>query len=528
MKKSYARALALTVLLAAAPLLPRAAHADGNLNNVNHVIILMQENHSFDNYFGALPYAPGSPYHEGKKGACAAGDHACVDGLSCERNPHGKYVCHNSNRDDGHGKKIFAFHSNDYCVKTDLDHSWFGVHHEINFNDPNGGLAASPMDGFVLQNDSSNQVDGAVGVPADDETMSFYNEGDIGFYYALAESFGISDRYFAAVPGPTFPNRSYLMAATSFGHLTTNEEVPDINTAPFVFYKPITGTIFDFFDHNGVSWADYSDDIPQGTSFRNFLADPVHFRGFSGMGPAPFYNNPFNSFLQDAAAGTLPEVALVDPNFGFYMPENDEHPGPGGDIRKGQSFVAQALDAVRNGPNWKDSIVFITYDEHGGYYDHATPPPAPQGGALNPDGINPGQCADLSNPLSSEQPNGGLNCKESNCDAASICLAFTPTGAYPAACANFNQLGVRVPLTAVSPFSKPHYVSHTVGDHTSLIALIEKRFLSGGGSPLHLTARDANANTLEDLFNFDTSPSLSAALPSPPPTFSPTDPGCGP
>jgi phospholipase C len=245
------------------------------------------------------------------------------------------------------------------------------------------------------------------------------------------------------------------MAATSFGHLTTNEEVPNIVTAPFVFYKPITGTIFDLLDTNKVSWADYSDDVPQATSFRNFLADQVHFRGYSG--PTPF-GNTMNSFLQDAAAGTLPAVSFVDPNFGIRVPtdENDEHPGANGDIRKGQTFVTQAITAVRNGPNWSDSIIFVTYDEHGGFFDHAAPPEAPQGGALNPDGINPGQCADRSNPPASEMPNGGLNCADSNGDAASLCPAFTPTGPYPADCANFNQLGVRVPLTAISPFSKPH------------------------------------------------------------------------
>ena len=508
------------MMIAAAWTTPHTARADGNLQHVKHIIIVMQENHSFDNYFGVLAYAAASPYHGGP---CAEGDHTCVDGLSCQRNPvNGRYVCHDSNRDDNNGQKVFAFHSTDYCVNTDLDHSWFGTHREINFADPNGGLMASPMDGFVLQNDSSNQPDNGVETSPDDETMSFYNEGDIGFYYGLAESFAISDRYFAAVPGPTFPNRSYLMAATSFGHLTTNEEVPNIATAPFVFYQPITGTIFDLLDNNKVSWADYSDDIPQGISFRNFLFDPLHFRGYSG--PTPF-GNVLNSFLQDAAAGTLPAISFVDPNFGILSPakENDEHPGTNGDIRKGQSFVAQAINAVRNGPNWSDSIIFVTYDEHGGFFDHAAPPEAPQGGELNPDGINPGQCADKSNPPASEMPNGGLSCSESNADAASLCPAFTPTGPYPADCANFNQLGVRVPLTAISPFSKPHYVSHTVGDHTSLIGLIEKRFL---GSQ-HLTARDANANTLEDLFDFDHSPSLSATLPATPPAASPTDPGCG-
>ena len=95
-------------------------------------------------------------------------------------------------------------------------------------------------------------------------------------------------------------------------------------------------------------------------------------------------------------------------------------------------------------------------------------------------------------------------------------------------CANFNQLGFRVPFIAVSPFSKPHYVSHTVGDHTSLLALIEKRFLSladGGGTRPHLTARDQYAATLEDMFDFNKAPSMNTSVPTaPPPTAG--DPGC--
>jgi phospholipase C len=136
---------ALTSLLALLGILVSPAHADGNLNNLQHIVIVMMENHSFDNYFGALPYAPGTPYHSGP---CAAGDHACVDGLSCQRNPVDKqYVCHNSNRDaDEHGKEVFAFHSNDYCFATDLDHSWFGTHVENNFGSPNLGLLSSPQE----------------------------------------------------------------------------------------------------------------------------------------------------------------------------------------------------------------------------------------------------------------------------------------------------------------------------------------------------------------------------------------------
>jgi len=212
----------------------------------------------------------------------------------------------------------------------------------------------------------------------------------------------------------------------------------------------------------------------------------------------------------------------VDPNFGALgtAAANDEHPPT--DIQRGQYYVSQVVNAIRNGPFWKDTIIFITYDEHGGFYDHARPPQASQNNARTPDGVFPGQCEDLSLPPFSLFPGGGVECSWNFVsttdttlkDAEALCpaLAKNPTGRFPASCAAFDQLGVRVPLTAVSPFSKPQYVSHTVGDHTSLLALIEKRFLASRGSPLHLTRRDYYANTLEDLFDFDNSPSLNTPV----------------
>src|SRR5262247_1976456 len=152
-RPAFAALAALTVLLATAG----AVHADGTLGNVNHVIVVMQENHSFDNYFGVLPYAAGSPY---RPGPCHPGDHGCVDGLSCVRHPRtGAYICHDANRDDDRRKKVRAFHSADYCVRTDLDHSWVGTHQEVNFFDPNAGPPDGPNDGFVLVNDLTNQPD---------------------------------------------------------------------------------------------------------------------------------------------------------------------------------------------------------------------------------------------------------------------------------------------------------------------------------------------------------------------------------
>ena len=106
-------------------------------------------------------------------------------------------------------------------------------------------------------------------------------------------------------------------------------------------------------------------------------------------------------------------------------------------------------------------------------------------------------------------------------DIRGLCPTFTPTGPYPADCATFNQFGFRVPFIAVSPFSKPHYVSHTLGSHTSILALLEKRF-----SLPSLTARDANASDLEDMFDFDSSPSANAAIGRAPPPMQPGDPNC--
>jgi len=478
-----------------------SATADGDLRKVQHIVIVMQENHSFDNYFGTLAYAPGSPYHSGP---CRDHDHACVDGLTCLRDDAGNLRCFNSNRDDN-SELVVAFHEPNYCVKPDLNHEWLGSHMEANYADPLNTLRASLNDGFVRVNDATEQRDLGGETPIEDETMGFYTETDLPFYYALAKTFAISDRYFAPLLGPTFPNRAYALAATSFGHLNTAEQFP-----PPGGYKPVNGTILDLLDRHNVFWVNYVSDVPSTGSFRPFLSE--HIR-------------PITQFFTDAATGQLPPVAFVDPAFGFGGVQFDEHPPS--NIRAGQFFVSNVVRAVRGGPNWKDSIVFITYDEHGGAYDHVRPPRARQGHARTPDGVFPGQCADATNPV----PGSGANCTLSRLDALSLCPGFTPFGPYPDSCPAFDQYGFRVPFIAVSPFSKSHYVSHTVGDHTSLLALLEKRFLSRDGDDEderpHLTARDLHANTLEDLFDFEHAPSLDAPVVVAPPPL-PTDPGCQP
>jgi phospholipase C len=544
MRRRAIVAAGLFMSLAALGLWTMTARADGGhhednggLQNVNHIIIVMQENHSFDNYFGALPYVPGGPYHQcrnqdhggnfsrmsdfgggpGNHGGEGdhGNDHQCVDGLTCKVDSGGNFTCENANLDDD-GSIVHAFHEQKFCTGPDLDHSWSGSHIEGNFNDPAATLFFSPNDGFVRRNDATiqGQPDSGPETPNSDDTMGFYTQADLPFYYNLAQTFAIDDRYFCSVIGQTFPNRAYEVAATSFGHLTTSEIIQPGG------YKPITGTIYDLLDANHVTWTNYFSDVPLVGIFR-----PSAFPFI-----VPPQSLPLTAFLAQAAAGTLPSVSFVDPNLGFVFgpsTEDDEHPPT--DIRKGEDFVSEVVNAVRNGPNWKDSIIFITYDEHGGFYDHVQPAPAPQDGKRNPDGIDPGQCADLSSPPLSEVPGNGVQCTISRMEALAICATFTDFGAYPHDCANFDQLGFRVPFIAVSPFSKPHYVSHTVGDHTSMLALIEERFLSThhGFFESHqsLTERDESADPLLDMFDFEHSPSLNTPVTTAP-AASPTDPGC--
>jgi hypothetical protein len=174
---------------------------------------------------------------------------------------------------------------------------------------------------------------------------------------------------------------------------------------------------------------------------------------------------PISQYYADAAAGTLPQVSFVDPVFaGPPNTESDEHPSS--NVQVGQNFAYGVVNALESSPNWSDSALFLTYDENGGFYDHVAPP-----AAVAPDNIAP-----MLQPGDTQ--------------------------------ASFDRYGFRVPVVVVSPFSKPHYVSHVVDDHTSILSFIETRY---GLSPL--TARDAAADPMLDMFDF-TTPSFAT-----PPTF---------
>src|SRR5207245_11671672 len=135
-------------------------------------------------------------------------------------------------------------------------------------------LKTSPNVGFGVVIDDSDQHDNGVETTTYDDTMVFYDQGYLPFYYALAQTFAIDDRYFSSVIGPTFPNRAYALAATSFGHLTTAEIIPPLAPPPGG-YKPLTGTILDLLDRAGVSWKNYFSDLPTTAIFRGLDLTPA-------------------------------------------------------------------------------------------------------------------------------------------------------------------------------------------------------------------------------------------------------------
>lgn len=491
-------ALALVCVAAA---LPRAARADGDLRKVNHFVFIMQENRSFDNYFGALPYVPGGAYHPCADAKQKRTDHQCVDGLTCQPGPGGELACSNSNPSLS-GETIFAHHNPRICGASGLDHGWGESHREANWEHPDRTFHESPNDGFVRQNESDHPNEATY-----HEAIGFFTQAELPYYYALAQQFAIDDRYHASIIGPTLPNRLFFMAGTSFGHTTTGEAIPPIPAG----YQPMGGTLLDRMDEAGVSWRSYYSDLPASFYLRPYFSDHVA---------------PIAQFATDVATGHLPDVTYIDSNFGILDGSAESDEAPPNSIRKGEWFVAQQIAAIRNSPYWQDTVIVVTYDEHGGAYDHVAPPKARQRRRRSPDGLMPGQCADRSNLPASAEPGGGANCDISKSDAQETCPGLTADGPYPRTCPGFDQYGFRVPFTVVSPFAKPHYVSHTLGDHTSLVALVEKRFIRPATGAGPLAGRDARADTLEDLFDFDGSPSLNAMLPEAV-APSPTDVGCG-
>jgi len=510
----------------------------GNINAIDHVIFMLQENRTFDTYFGMLnPYRQANGWTTG-----ADGNTYAVDGID------DKLSKITNTNDAGTTYSLFKFTSS--CIDDDTS-AWLESYGDVNTYN----FAADrpiQMGGFVhvAENfaESCSDNGGCSGNYTDlagQRAMGYYDQGFLNYYYYMASQFALSDRWFSPVSSKTVDNRIAVITGGTTQGLTkdpgSNDHLPQLDI----------NNIYQELDQANVSWKIYytvnqancldEDDCPEGSKSSNLPATDFTYLTYSEkylyanpsgaacVAPTqpssvvgdssnsfcidPTHIAPLSQYYTDLTNGTLPSYAFIEAGFG----NNDEHPGSGQEILAGQLQVSKIVGALMQSSSWKDSVFFLAYDEGGGPYDHVPPVPghsndntdAMVGGeasssipdistiAVNPDTYNP--CV----------PSGGT--ATLHCDLSSTDPGAQPTDA-PAVSGFAAQLGFRVPDIVISPFSRAHYVSHIPMDHTAIIKFVENRFI---GSSAHLTPRDAAQPNLLDFFDFTGIP---WATPPTPPT----------
>ncbi|HEY1647016.1 MAG TPA: alkaline phosphatase family protein [Terracidiphilus sp.] len=507
--------------------------AAGSLQSIDHVVFMLQENHSFDNYFGMLnPYRQTNGWNIGDDGNTYN-----VDGIDDK-------LSTISNEDDqGTSYPLFKFTST--CV-DDMSSDWLSSYGDVDrYNFTTTRPVA--LDGFVhnAEGYANSCIANGGGICAGTFTdttgqrsMGYYDQGFLNYYYYMASQFAVSDRWFSPVASKSIDNR-----IATFSGGTTQGLVKDPGGDDHLPQLALP-SIFQELDQANVTWKIYytvtegfctdEDDCPTSgdsrypaTDFANFTYSFQYLHNnttgtctpptqpSSVVGDStnsfcidPDHIAPISQYYIDLTNGTLPSFAFIEAGYG----NNDEHPGSGQSILFGQAEVANVVNAFMTSPEWADSVFFFSYDEGGGPYDHVPPVaghsnantdaslgamPDISSIAVNPDSYNP--CL----------PAGGT--PTTHCD-----LKSTDPGAHPddvAAISGFGaQLGFRLPNMVISPFTRRHYVSHIPMDHTAVIKFVENRFIGGSA---HLTARDAAQSNLLDFFDFTNIP---WATPPTPPT----------
>ena len=431
---------------------------------INHIIVLVEENRSFDHYFGKLnDYRSAPPFNLPRE----------VNGLpdNCSStNSDWTVACGAMNMSPNSSgvpaTPIYAFRLKTSCIDG-LSPDWIAQHWSFNLENPasdSPGSMGTPTpapDGYVVSAASAaiaNSEADTAGIRA----MGFYTGDDLPYHYWLATEFATSDTWFSPAPARTQPNRFYMMGGTSEGYA-----YPLMDGEPLIQAR----TIFDELQAAGISWKIYSE-LPSGYTYADAFAGFA--TKYSSTGNIVTDPN-FTQFISDAQNGKLPAVVFLE------KPDADEKPESNNNIQDGVNETRQLINAVMYGPSWKDSVIIFTFDEAGGMYDHVTPPT----NVPSPDGIKPIDiCTSASDP---------------RCAMATITHTtppYDPDG-------DFTRYGFRVPLVVISPFTKSGYVSHVTTDYTAWLKFVEKRF---GLQPL--TARDGWANTsdMSDFFNYQNPP----------------------
>src|SRR3982074_2294841 len=290
-------------------------------DRIEHVVLLLMENHSFDQMMGSLDEI-----------------HHDLDGV---RNAAAK------TNDDGHGHVFTPMATEERQMLRDPHHDHDSVMRQI--ADDNGGFVRAFTDVYP----TSDMVDRQ-------DVMGYYPLDFLTALHTLGRNFTVCDKWFSSLPGPTWPNRFFLHSGTSLGRVAMPEGILDANLH---WYDQTT--LYDRLDEKGKSWRIYYGDVPQSLILVHQL-EPENAMRYS----------PMAKFSRDAAgdAKSFPQFCFIEP--AYYQPgATDDHPPH--DVRAGERLIASVYNAIRrNDALWKSSLLILLYDEHGGFYDHVVPPAA--------------------------------------------------------------------------------------------------------------------------------------------------------
>jgi len=451
-----------------------------SISSINHVIILVQENRSFDNYLGQLRQYwsqngypdqsfDGLPQFNPTTGAAPLQGPAPTN-TGCDPSQPSPSDCI-----PDASNPVTSFHLKTMCTEN-TSPSWDEAHNDWDIND-NVGNTTAANNGFVF----TAAYDGrALGYYDTDgvRAMGYYDGGDLNYLYFMASNFATSDRWFNPVMSRTNINREYLLGATSGGYAYPNgtdaADTPQLTST----------TIFQDLQTAGITWKIYVDPTGTGCSTpytasclmqNSYLSNFTYAQTVVSQYPQNI--QPISQYLTDVQNGTLPQVAEIEPASDAGLDEHGTDYDTGGptNIQSGEAFVSSLINPLMKSSSWSSSVLFWTYDEAGGLYDHVAPQPMP-----SPDGIAPK-------------------------DLLSGDICTTSTGPN----CNFTWTGYRIPLVVVSPYAKKNFVDHTVADYTAILKFIETRW----NLPA-LTARDAAQIDMTEFFNFTNPPWTTP--PSPP------------
>ncbi|MEV6842979.1 alkaline phosphatase family protein [Actinoplanes sp. NPDC051411] len=404
---------------------------------IDHVFVLMLENRSFDHMFG----------FSGLRGVGIDGEPTSVIGAVPARD---------TNVDPVTGAVVPVSTPADFALKnidTDPDHEFAGTLVALAgegaaYGPTPGGYPAITNSGFV-----ANYRDGGSATP--ERIMHCYTPDQLPVLHRLAEEFAICDRWFSSMPGPTWPNRFFLLASSSGGldDSPTPLEVVDATTVDG--YRFANGSLFGLLDEYCIPWK-----IFEGDEF------PVSF-AMNGMNLNALQGRftDFDEFRSEVNGdGFASRFVFIEPKYGAH---DFDVTGPGDftcgnsmhpldDVTRGERLVKSVYESIRSSPLWERSMLLVLFDEHGGFYDHVAPPPA----------VPPGD---------------------------TITQSYVKNGFL------FDQLGVRVPALVISPYVRRGTIDHTDYDHTSMPATVERLF-----GMTSLTERDKAANDVLHLLSLGT------------------------